>query len=68
MGWRFGLGILFVVVVVAGAMDTANPARAQSDAELDALNREVQQLHRAGKYREAIAVAGRYVEAARKKR
>ena len=39
--WRFALAILFVAVVVAGAMGAASPARAQSDAELKALNEQV---------------------------
>ena len=61
--WRFALSILFVAVLLGAA----GSARAQSDAELEALNEEVQQLHNAGKYHEAIAVAGRFVEAAKKR-
>jgi CHAT domain-containing protein/tetratricopeptide (TPR) repeat protein len=63
---RLALGILFAAILLAGAMGVAGPARAQSDAELDALNQEIQQLSNAGRYQKAIAVAGRYVEAAKK--
>ena len=65
--WRFALMILFAAVLLAGAVGAASPARAQSDAELKALNDQVVALHKAAKYQEAIAVAGRYVEAAKKK-
>ncbi len=64
---RLALGVLFAAVLLAGAMGVAGPARAQSDAELGALSNDVQRLWEAGKYREATAVAERYVEIARKR-
>ena len=62
----FGVGIVVAAVLLAGAMGAASPARAQSDAELKALNSEVQELRRVAKYREALAVAERYVAAAKR--
>lgn len=46
-------------------MGLVDQALGQSDAELDALSGQVQQLHRDGKYQQAIGVAERYVEAAK---
>ena len=66
--FRFGLRIAVASFLLVGAMGAARPVRAQSDPELDALNRQVQQLHQAGKYQAAIAVAERYVEVAKRKR
>ena len=42
------------------------PAQAQQQDDLDQLNRHISELHKAGKYAEAIPIAEHYVEAARK--
>jgi tetratricopeptide (TPR) repeat protein len=63
---RFGAGIVVAAVLLAGVMSAASPARAQSDGELNALNSEVQELRKAARYREALAVAERYVAAAKR--
>src|SRR5215467_8131528 len=60
---RFLRGLtLLGVLLMAGAMSPGS-ARAESDAELKALNQRAIELHRAGKYREAIPLAERYAEA-----
>ena len=46
---------------------TGDAAYAQSDADLQALNQQVEQLHRAGKYDAATRIAEQYVAAARKR-
>ena len=51
-------GVLLIAVIVA-----EGSARAQSDAELKALNQRVIELYRAGKYGEAVPFAERYAEA-----
>ena len=61
--WQFGFAILLGVVLLSAS----GRAMAQSDPELDALRRQVSQLHQAGRRQEAIAAAERYVEAARRK-
>ncbi len=59
---------LFFASALATAMTVATlltptSARAQSEAELKALNEQVVQLYQAGKYAEAIPLAERYAEA-----
>jgi len=48
-------GVLLIAVIVA-----EGSARAQSDAELKALNQRVIELYRAGKYGEAVPFAEHY--------
>jgi CHAT domain-containing protein len=62
---RFGLGILLGAMLLTGAMGVMNPARAQSDAELQALYQRATALYTAGKYAEAIPFAEAYAEAAK---
>jgi hypothetical protein len=61
---RFALGALLAAALLAGVAD---PASAQSDAQLKALDRRVERLNDAGRYAEALAVAEAYVEAAKKR-
>jgi hypothetical protein len=49
-------------LLVSGAV-TVGSARAQSDAERNALNQRVSELYRAGKYNEAVPLAEQYAEA-----
>jgi len=63
-GWRRRVGAGVMVCCVAMMAGTA---RAQSPDDLDALNQQITQLYQAGKYGEAIAVAQRYVDVARKR-
>lgn len=55
---RSALACALLVIALA-----ASPAHSQSGSELNALNRRVIELHRAGKYSEAIPLAERYAEA-----
>jgi CHAT domain-containing protein/tetratricopeptide (TPR) repeat protein len=52
------------VLLVAG-MAMVGSAHAQSGDELYALNKQIQQLHQAGKYAEALPIAERYVAVAK---
>jgi len=61
--WRFRYGLVLVCVLLVAGVLPAGSACAQSDAELKALNQRVIELHRAGKYREAIPLAERYAKA-----
>lgn len=54
--WRLLLAVLFTVVTLASATGAASPARAQSDAELKALNDQVIALYNAGKYGECLTL------------
>jgi CHAT domain-containing protein/Tfp pilus assembly protein PilF len=60
----YNVPLLALVLLVAGVV-TFGSARAQSDDELKALNQRVFELHRAGKFREAIPIAKEFVTAAR---
>jgi Tetratricopeptide repeat len=62
-GERFGLAMSLAAAVLVGALGVASLALAQSDAELEALNRQVISLSNAGKTAEAIPIAERYAEA-----
>src|SRR5262245_20908597 len=62
---RFALGTFLAAALLASVAD---PASAQSDAELKALDRRVERLNDAGKDAEALAVAEAYVEVAKKRR
>ena len=57
-----GLGMLFAALLLAGAV-AGGPARAQSDAELGALNRRAMELYEAGKYSEALPLSERFAAA-----
>jgi CHAT domain-containing protein/tetratricopeptide (TPR) repeat protein len=61
---REKLGVRIAALLLAGAILSARPALAESNTELDALNKQVHQLYQAGKYQEAIPVAKRQVEVA----
>src|SRR5262245_19070216 len=64
---RFALWKFLAAVQLAGVICVADPASAQSDAQLKALDRRVERLNDAGKYTEALAVAEAYVQAAKKR-
>lgn len=64
--FHYGL-VVGCMLLVAVAL-SAGPSRAQSDAELKALNQRAIELHRAGKYREAILIAEEFATATRKRR
>ena len=57
------LAVAWVVCVTA----LAGPAQAQGQNDLARLNAEIGRLHGQGKYAEALPIAQRYVELARKK-
>ena len=57
---RFRNGFVLACALVVAGIATAGSARAQSDAELEALNQRANELYQAGKYGEAIPLAERY--------
>ena len=63
--FSFALAILFTLI--GAPMPVTGHAGAQSSEDLDAFNRQVQQLYRAGKHTEALPIAEQYVAAARKR-
>jgi tetratricopeptide (TPR) repeat protein/CHAT domain-containing protein len=64
--WPSGLRFVLSAGLLLGAIGTARPASAQSNAKLEALDHRIEQLYSAGKYAEALTVAERYVDAVRK--
>ena len=66
--FRFiGAGLLVACALLVTAATATDPSRGQSDAELEALNRQVEELIQAGKYREAMQIAQQYVVGARQR-
>ena len=63
----FALGVAFATALVAAPVLVTGPATAQSNVNVGALNKQIQQLYRAGKYTEAVRLAERYVALARKR-
>jgi tetratricopeptide (TPR) repeat protein len=63
--FSFALAILFALI--SAPIPVTGPAGAQSSEDLDARNRQVQQLYRAGKHTEALPIAEQYVAAARRR-
>ena len=60
---RFALAMSLTAAVLADALGGTSLGLAQSDLELEALNRQVISLSNAGKTAQAVAIAERYAEA-----
>ena len=58
-GWRLIRSVALILLAAAMTVPMSTPLRAQDTKEADALNAQVFQLYRAGKYAEAIPLAQR---------
>jgi tetratricopeptide (TPR) repeat protein len=63
----FALTVAFATALVAAPVLATGPSTAKSSLHLGALNKQIQQLYRSGKYTEAVALAERYVALVRKR-
>src|SRR5262245_17234497 len=62
LGFSFAIGLVLACLQFAAGYATAGSSRKPTDAQLNELHERKTELYRAGKYREAIPLAKRYVE------